>query len=61
MSPELSHRVAKIMNIPFIRKKGLDWRFAFANRIEKADIFDDLQRRDRKTILKAEKLISGEI
>ena len=65
VNPNLSRRVAKVINLMVTLGLTLDQRFALANRVEAAGDFSDLSEQDKRAILAAEKiaekLASGEV
>jgi len=65
VNPNLSRRVAKVINLMVALGLTIDQRFALANRVEAAGDFSDLPEQDKRAILAAEKiaekLASGEI
>ena len=65
VNPNLSRRVAKVINLMVTLGLTIDERFALANRVEAAGDFSDLPEQDKRAILAAEKiaakLASGEV
>lgn len=65
VNPNLSRRVAKVINLMVTIGLTIDQRFALANRVETAQDFSDLSEHDKRAILAAEKiaekLASGEV
>ena len=65
VNPNLSRRVAKVINLMVTLGLAIDQRFALANRVEAAQDFSDLPEQDKRAILAAEKiaakLASGEV
>ncbi len=65
VNPNLSRRVAKVINLMVALGLTIDQRFALANRVEAAGDFSDLPEQDKRAILAAEKiaqkLASGEV
>lgn len=65
VNPNLSRRVAKVIEIMVMLGLTIDQRFALANRVEAAGDFSDLPEQDKRAILAAEKiaekLASGEV
>lgn len=65
VNPNLSRRVAKVINLMVTLGLAIDQRFALANRVEAAQDFSDLPESDKRAILAAEKiaekLASGEV
>ena len=65
VNPNLSRRVAKVINLMVALGLTIDQRFALANRVEAAGDFSDLPEHDKRAILAAEKiaekLASGEV
>ena len=65
VNPNLSRRVAKVINLMVTLGLTIDERFALANRVEAAGDFSDLSEQDKRAILAAEKiaekLASGEV
>ena len=56
VNPNLSRRVAKVINLMVTLGLTLDQRFALANRVEAAGDFSDLSESDKRAILAAEKI-----
>lgn len=56
MNPNLSRRVAKVIDIMVLLGLSIDARFALARRVEAADDFSSLPESDRRAILAAEKI-----
>ena len=65
VNPNLSRRVAKVINLMVSLGLTIDQRFALAKRVEAAGDFSDLSEQDKRAILAAEKiaekLASGEV
>jgi len=61
MLPELSRRIAKVMNTISINKMSLEKKYFFMNRLSNVENFEDLLDEDKKLILLAEKELKGEI
>ena len=56
VNPNLSRRVAKVINLMVTLGLTIDERFALANRVEAAGDFSDLSEQDKRAILAAEKI-----
>jgi len=59
MNPELSRRVAKVIDIMVMLGLSMDDRMALAQRVDSTDSFEDLPLNDQKSILAAEKLVAS--
>jgi len=57
MTPELSRRIARIMNTTTLLELSLVERKSFVKRVVKGNSFSDLLKEDQRLILTAEKEI----
>ena len=55
MKPELSRRVAKIMNVRPVLDLSIDGRAKLANAVNRAKTFKDLSKTHQKLIVSAER------